>query len=374
MPPYRKQVQKSEVLPKGWKKSDDGRPLPCDIVYEQNVEIILRDGCKLFCDIMRPDSQEKVPAILCFSPYGKGGHGFYIYENTPFRLGIPLEATSGLEKFEAPDPAEWCPRGYAIVNVDVRGSWESEGDVYIEGTQPGVDAYDAIEYIAAQAWCNGACSMAGNSWLATTQWTAAIQAPPALKCIAPWEGFTDMYRNVLCRGGIPKRDFTAFIFNKTIRGRNRREDLGKALTDWPLMNAFWADKRWDTSVIDIPIYALASYCSGIHCSGTIEGWNNAKSENKWLRIHPTQEWYDLYGKPATDDLQKFYDRYLKDIKNDWEQTARVRVSLLTYGDRFGKVMSFLTICKSHADRSSNRLRIYHSRSIRLRRQSTRLCS
>lgn len=36
-----------------------------------------------------------------------------------------------------PDPAEWCPRGYVIVNVDIRGTWESEGNIYIEGSQMG---------------------------------------------------------------------------------------------------------------------------------------------------------------------------------------------------------------------------------------------
>lgn len=36
-----------------------------------------------------------------------------------------------------PDPAEWAPRGYAVVNIDIRGTWESEGNLYIEGSQPG---------------------------------------------------------------------------------------------------------------------------------------------------------------------------------------------------------------------------------------------
>jgi predicted acyl esterase len=203
----------------------------------------------------------------------------------------------------------------------------------------GVDAYDCIEFIAKLDWCNGAITMAGNSWLATTQWSAAIQKPPSLKCIAPWEGFTDKYRDVACRGGVPKKDFVGFIFNKTIRGRQKREDLEKALDQWPLMNAFWQDKSLDTSSIDIPIYALASYCSGIHVAGTIRGFNTAQSKKKWLRIHPTQEWYDLYLKEANDDLQKFFDRYLKEIDNGWDETMPVRVSLLTYGDRNGPVSS-----------------------------------
>lgn len=50
-------------------------------------------------------------------------------------LGVPKEALSGLEKFEAPDPAEWCPRGYAVVQVDARGCYDSEGDIFVFGTQ-----------------------------------------------------------------------------------------------------------------------------------------------------------------------------------------------------------------------------------------------
>lgn len=48
---------------------------------------------------------------------------------------MPKNALSGLEKFEAPDPAEWCPRGYVIVQPDARGSYHSEGDLFTFGTQ-----------------------------------------------------------------------------------------------------------------------------------------------------------------------------------------------------------------------------------------------
>lgn len=49
-----------------------------------------------------------------------------------------------------------------------------------------------------------------------------------------------------------------------------------------------------------------------------------------LRIHHTQEWYDLYQKSANDDLQKFFDRYLYGKDNGWESTPRVRHSLLGF--------------------------------------------
>ena len=56
-----------------------------------------------------------------------------------------------------------------------------------------------------------------------------------------------MYRDLICRGGVPKANFTSFIFNKTIRGRNSREDVSGALDKWPLFNEYWEDKVYDTS-------------------------------------------------------------------------------------------------------------------------------
>jgi predicted acyl esterase len=44
-------------------------------------------------------------------------------------MGIPQSALSGYESWEAPDPAEWVARGYAIVNIDNRGAYGSEGDI-----------------------------------------------------------------------------------------------------------------------------------------------------------------------------------------------------------------------------------------------------
>ncbi|KAG4414117.1 hypothetical protein IFR04_012769 [Cadophora malorum] len=334
MNPYKKQTPGTKKLPAGWTFAEGRRPLREDITFDEVVEIPLRDGVKIHCDVFRPVTDIKVPAILAVSPYGKNGHGFRIFDNIPFRLGLPESATSGLEKFEGPDPAEWCPRGYAIVNVDIRGSWDSEGDLYIEGSQFGMDGYDTVEFIALQPWCNGAVSMCGNSWLATEQWATAIEKPPALKCIAPWEGFTDMYRDLICRGGVPKANFTSFIFNKTIRGRNSREDVSGALDKWPLFNEYWEDKVYDTSDLTLPIYALGSYSSGNHGSGTVRGWNRAASKDKWIRFHPTQEWFDLYTPRYIDDLQRFFDRYLKGIDNGWEKTPKARVSILTYGNRF----------------------------------------
>lgn len=75
----------------------------------------------------------------------------------------------------------------------------------------GEDCHDLIEAAAKFEWCNGSVGMAGNSWLGIAQYWAAMQQPPSLKAIAPWEGFSDVYREQSRRGGIPWSPFLRWV-------------------------------------------------------------------------------------------------------------------------------------------------------------------
>lgn len=163
------------VLAAGSTYSTDGRPLTCDIVLNRDVAVTLSDGITIYADVYTPAGTDPVPAILAWSPYGKQG-GFWSYDLFPQRAGVAEDATSGLEKFEGPDPAFWCAHGYAIVNVDPRGTFESHGRAQFLSPQEARDGYDVVEWIAAQDWCTGAIGMAGNSWLAAMQWRIAGSA------------------------------------------------------------------------------------------------------------------------------------------------------------------------------------------------------
>ena len=55
------------------------------------------------------------------------------------------------------------------------------------------------------------------------------------------------------------------------------------------------------------------------------------SKEKWLRVHNTSEWFDYYTPENVEDLRRFFDHYLKGIDNGWEQTPRVRLSVLNPG-------------------------------------------
>lgn len=48
-------------------------------------------------------------------------------------------------------------------------------------------------------------------------------------------------------------------------------------------------------------------------------------------MHNTQEWPDFYAPENSAELLRFFDRYLKDADNGWENTPRVRISVLDPG-------------------------------------------
>lgn len=97
----------------------------------------------------------------------------------------------------------------------------------------------------------------------------------------------------------------------------------------PVMNEYWADKRANFSKIHVPAYVLASYSTGLHTEGSLRCFEELKGP-KWLTIHDTQEWHDLYRPERIQELADFFDRYLKGVENDWEKTPSVRVSLLGF--------------------------------------------
>jgi predicted acyl esterase len=121
----------STLLPAGHKRTHEYRAFPVDTIFDRDVGLQTRDGTILRADVYRPANEtQKVPAIVAWGPYGKSGSGFLSLDIMFRRMGIPRHMVSGYESFEAPDPAEWTQRGYAIVNVDARGTFDSEGDLW----------------------------------------------------------------------------------------------------------------------------------------------------------------------------------------------------------------------------------------------------
>ena len=296
------------------------------VICEQDVAVPMRDGVVLYADIFRPtDDTEKVPAILAWSNYGKRPNEYRPDELKAYTPGVPAGSVSSSAKFEAADPEFWCPNGYAVINVDIRGIGYSGGYHEQFGKQDAEDGYDFIEWTAAQPWCNGRVTMAGSSALAISQWHIAAEQPQHLACIAPWEGMSDMYRESLSEGGIPCIRFTNFATAGAC-GLEGIDDMGAMAEKYPLMNAYWEDKIPDFSKITVPAYVTAGW-NHFHLRGSVIGWRKIASKQKWLRAHREFEWPDFYERRNMEELKAFFDRYCKGIRNGWESTPRVRISV-----------------------------------------------
>lgn len=318
----------TRTLEAGFQIAPQFAALPVDVVFEKDVAVQLRDGTTIHVDVFRPAGTEPVPVLVAWSPYGKG-QGTSVSVMGVFGLvGLPNSAVSGLEKFEAPDPAYWCARGYAICNPDVRGVIDSDGDSVLWDRQEGRDCYDLIEWLAEQSWCDGKVGMSGTSYLAVSQWFTAAEQPPHLIAINPWEGVSDVYRDLVMRGGMPDTGFALQLQNGSFFGKNQKEDILGEVEAHPLMDALWEDKIPEFDRITVPAYVVASYSNTLHTAGTFRAWRRLASKEKWLRIHNTQEWPDYYDQANVEDLARFFDHYLKGVDNGWEQTPRVRYSLL----------------------------------------------
>lgn len=126
----------------------------------ETLRIPLRDGVTLGADLHRSPGDDRRPVLLIRTPYGKQGY-----------RGESLVARA-------------IERGYAVVVVDVRGRYTSDGD-FDAYRHEARDGYDAIEWLAAQSWSNGRIATAGLSYPGAVQWLTAVEAPPHLACAFP---------------------------------------------------------------------------------------------------------------------------------------------------------------------------------------------
>lgn len=76
-------------------------------------------------------------------------------------------------------------KGYVGVMAYTRGKRYSPTTEVLGYEHDGRDAYDVIDWISKQSWCNGKVGMMGGSYNGFTQWASAKKLHPALKTIVP---------------------------------------------------------------------------------------------------------------------------------------------------------------------------------------------
>ena len=157
----------------------------------KNVMIPMRDGVRLAADLYMPAGErssrgwDRFSVVMDYIPYRKDEVYLAAF---PHYTYLPR-------------------RGYVVARVDIRGTGASEGVNVDEYTlQEQQDGYDAIEWLAAQPWCDGHVNMMGISYGGFTALQVASHGPPHLTSIIPVDFTDDRYTDDChYRGGLVRK-------------------------------------------------------------------------------------------------------------------------------------------------------------------------
>lgn len=278
----------------------------------------LADGLQLHYTVTRPEGEGRYPTILMYDPYDAG---------------------------VASDP-RWVEDGYAFIGVNFRGTGCSQGTFQpLRADQWGQDGAEASAWIAQQPWSDGQVGMVGYSFTGVSQLSTASFAGAALKAIAPWNVFTDYYRDMSYPGGV----LNSFIPLWVAAGRVYvgSDALRYAITD-PTCSATMAtalpedsaqtvdlvahphyDAFWSTAPqayladIDIPVLGCGNWQDTTIYSRAVELFRRD--------LNPGLTWFvgsngTHYRCPIPrDQLVRFFDRFLKGQASAWPDTPKVWV-------------------------------------------------
>ncbi|MEA5257497.1 CocE/NonD family hydrolase [Arcicella aquatica] len=237
-----------------------------DNVYhiEDSVLIKTRDGAFISAIIVRKkDNDKPQPVILQFTIYARSR--------------------------DIKSVKEAADKGYVGVMAYTRGKRFSPDEV-TPYEYDGRDAYDVIDWISHQAWCNGKIGMYGGSYNGFSQWAATKQMHPALKTIVPYVANRPgmglpMENNVFLNANY---EWAFYVSNNkyldTLVGNNR--------TRWRAMQNKW----WESGVAYRKIDSL-------------EGTPN-KYLQRWLQ-HPA------------------YDKYWQDMVPYKDEFAHINIPVLS---------------------------------------------
>jgi len=148
----------------------------------------MKDGIKIYVEVVRPQASGRFGTILELSPY----HGTLADRSGTRILPGPKDGMAGY----------FAPRGYAVVFADLRGTGRSQGCLDHMGPKDQSDAKEIVEWAAKQPWSNGRVGMTGHSYVGSTPQMAAAQNPKGLVTIVPSAGLAAMYHHEF-QNGVP---------------------------------------------------------------------------------------------------------------------------------------------------------------------------
>lgn len=260
----------------------------------EHVKITMRDGIKLDALVYVPNVPTPGPCILVADGYG------WSYDSRDRRF---------------------AERGYALVNVSMRGIGQT-GGVVSEGVaglynEMARDGYDVVEWMARQPWCNGKVGAFGSSLPGIPLWQIAREAPPSLKAIAPDVACGNCYEYLWYMGGTlpgPGREDRPVEYQAAIQHRNydawwrdqstlAEDHIRMAQRGFPIL----ATGGWEDYITSGNIQAFDEYArAGGVGRMIISPGAHLDARRAVLGPHHHEQHMDL-----------FFDHYLRGEQNQW---------------------------------------------------------
>ena len=286
-------------------------PLPPGIKLEPNVYVTMRDGVKLAVDIYRPEKEGRYPGLLALGPYIKE------LQQYPPQLTHSIEA--GATSF-------FVPKGYVHIIASVRGTGFSQGQYNYYDPKQGEDGRDLVEWVSRQPWCDGNVGMIGDSYFTKMQYATAALQPAPLKCIVPYDGGTDQYRDVAYQGGLFWSTFvgewgvdtiTQCLWPGPVEGKLPPADWFLDVLQHPEDGPYYWEKSAYTKLdkIKTPMLSITPL-SAVHSRGQLHSYPAIKAPKKLLVV-PSPGWFHhvlfLLSKPLNEHILRWLDYWLKGI-------------------------------------------------------------
>lgn len=271
------------------------------ILIDHHRAVPMRDGVTLYADIYRPARASTFPVVVVRTPYGVQRENVGVHDR--------LIALARM--------------GYAVVNTDVRGRYESEG-AWDPFRAEGRDGYDVIEWAARQSWSNGKVGTQGGSYLGHVQWAAASEQPPSLVAAFPAVASTNLYANWITHGGAFRLAF----------------------------NFGWGVVRMPYRIMQPQLYFTGKDAAPELRYEHLLTHLPLQTMDERAFQHPVQHWRDWL-------THESYDGYWKSI-SDEEKFARVQVPVMTQGGWFdvflaGTINGFVGVRHHGANERARRL-------------------
>lgn len=288
-----------------------------DVEIVKNA-LISTDGVELAADLFLPKGAPPVPALVMLLPYNKDWLG-------------------GVQSWRS---HLWFARhGYACVLVDFRGTGNSRGVARAPfAASESDDGVAAIEWAAAQPWCDGRVGMWGMSYGAITTLRTASRRPSALRAIVPIMGHLDPERdfvhpygqrgclaplawalhNLILQLTPPLHQDRAMRWESVWEERLRTAEpyFIDLLRHGPSDSA-WRERRIDATKIQVPSLCVVGW-RDLFVDGMLSAYEQISAPKRliagpWMHVFPHESPFNAID--FLPMMARWWDRWLKDIPN-----------------------------------------------------------